>query len=244
MVIFRLVMVLGTGALLGACSGAGALDNVPAAPNFLQQPTGSLPSPIQAPLAGSPEEAGEVAGRKAWQAVVSEAIRESRARTAPKVEPLRNRPVKLASLSSSLPKGGGYRKIGKPYVIKGVTYVPRHEPDYEETGIASWYGDDFHGKKTANGETYDMHALTAAHRTLPLPSLVNVTNVKNGKTVMVRVNDRGPFKKGRIIDVSSEVAKALGFAHHGLAEVRVKYLGPAPLNGDDSREKAHLAPIE
>ncbi|MBU1211989.1 MAG: septal ring lytic transglycosylase RlpA family protein [Alphaproteobacteria bacterium] len=122
-------------------------------------------------------------------------------------------------------------------------YVPRHQPDYEESGIASWYGDNFHGNKTANGEVYDMNALTAAHRTLPLPSLVSITNVDNGKTVIVRINDRGPFMKGRIIDVSARAAKELGFDHLGLTQVRVKYLGPAPLNGDDSREKAHLASL-
>ncbi len=140
-----------------------------------------------------------------------------------------------------LRKGGGYHKIGKPYEIAGTMYHPRHDPHYEEMGTASWYGDAFHAQTTANGEVYDMDALTAAHRTLPLPSLVMVTNLANGKSLLVRVNDRGPFKKGRIIDLSRRVAEILGFKHLGTAEVRVKYVGPAPLDGDDSRERAQLA---
>lgn len=140
-----------------------------------------------------------------------------------------------------IPKGGGTFKIGKPYTIKGVRYVPRHDPSYEETGIASWYGANFHGKRTANGETYDMHALTAAHRTLPMPSLAYVTNLENGRKVLVRINDRGPFKKGRIIDVSQRVAKELGFHGDGVAQVRVEYAGEAPLDGDSRRERAFLA---
>lgn len=140
-----------------------------------------------------------------------------------------------------IPKGGGYRKLGKPYTVKGIRYVPRHEPNYAETGEASWYGDDFHGKKTANGETYDMTALTAAHRTLPLPSYASVKNLENGRKVMVRLNDRGPFKKNRIIDVSHRVAKELGFVNDGTARVEVRYLGPAPLDGNDAREQAFLS---
>ncbi|MEQ8825675.1 MAG: septal ring lytic transglycosylase RlpA family protein [Filomicrobium sp.] len=143
--------------------------------------------------------------------------------------------------TARIPKGGGYRKLGKPYTIKGIRYVPRHEPNYVETGDASWYGDDFHGKKTANGETYDMTALTAAHRTLPLPSYASVKNLENGRKVMVRLNDRGPFKKNRIIDVSHRVAKELGFVNDGTARVEVRYLGPAPLDGNDAREQAFLS---
>jgi len=178
-----------------------------------------------------------------WHAIVAAAIDEASSNAGPKAGPLRERAVRQTSLDTLIPRGGGYKKLGKPYTIAGVTYVPRHEPDYEESGIASWYGDNFHGKKTANGELYDMNALTAAHRTLPLPSMVSVTNVRNGKVVIVRINDRGPFTKGRIIDVSARVAKELGFDQIGLTQVRVKYLGPAPLNGDDSREKAHLASL-
>ncbi len=140
-----------------------------------------------------------------------------------------------------IPKGGGVRKIGKPYYVSGQRFVPRHDPSYDRSGIASWYGRDFHGRKTANGEVYDMNALTAAHPTLPLPSYAYVTNKQNGKTLLVRVNDRGPFVKNRIIDLSHRSARELGFFNQGTAHVRVRYAGPAPLNGDDSRERRFLA---
>ena len=116
-------------------------------------------------------------------------------------------------------------KIGKPYRINGVWYYPRPQPDYDETGIASWYGHPFHGRLTANGETYDMNALTAAHRTLPLPSKVRVTNLENGRSLVVRVNDRGPFVPGRIIDLSRKSAQMLGVIRNGTAKVRVQLIG-------------------
>lgn len=122
-----------------------------------------------------------------------------------------------------------HQKAGHPYKIKGVQYKPEHNPRYDETGIASWYGPNFHGKLTANGETYDKHGMTAAHKTLPLNSIVFVTNMENGKTVKLRLNDRGPFVEGRIIDLSYGAAKVLGVS--GLAKVRVQYAGPAdPMN--------------
>ena len=117
-----------------------------------------------------------------------------------------------------------HQKVGKPYKIKGKTYKPKHEPKYNETGIASWYGPGFHGKPTASGETFDMHALTAAHPTLPLNSYLHVTNLENGKQIIVRLNDRGPFAKKRIIDLSKASADKLGIT--GLAKVRVQYAGP------------------
>ena len=129
------------------------------------------------------------------------------------------------------PKRSGRYKLGSPYVVAGRTYVPRHEPDYDKVGIASWYGDDFHGRLTANGEIYDMRSFTAAHPTLPLPSLVRVTNLENGQSIVVRVNDRGPFVKDRIIDLSKATAIHLGLAQRGTGRVRVTYLGPADLNG-------------
>ena len=138
-------------------------------------------------------------------------------------------------------RGGGVHKIGKPYRVAGKLYVPRHEPDYDKVGMASWYGDAFHGRKTANGEIFNKYALTAAHPTLPLPSYVSVTNLANGRTVLVRVNDRGPYSGGRIIDLSHEVARQLDFENKGLTRVRVRYAGRAPLNGDDSHERRHLA---
>ncbi len=141
----------------------------------------------------------------------------------------------------AIPRGGGSYKIGNPYKVAGKWYVPRHEPGYDKTGMASWYGDDFHGRKTANGEIFDKYALTAAHPTLPLPSYAYVTNLENGRTVLVRINDRGPYSNGRVIDLSHRVAHHLGFEHKGLTRVRVRYAGRAPLNGNNSRELEFLA---
>ena len=120
-----------------------------------------------------------------------------------------------------------HQKVGKKYTIMGKSYKPKHEPGYDKTGIASWYGDKFHGKPTATGEKYDMNDLTAAHKTLPLNSMVFVTNLETGRGMMVRVNDRGPFVDGRIIDLSRASAQALGLFESGLAKVRVQYAGPA-----------------
>lgn len=120
-------------------------------------------------------------------------------------------------------------KIGKPYKKGDTWYYPKAQPDYDETGIASWYGPGFHGKATANGERYDQNALTAAHTTLPLPVKVRVTNLENGRQIVVRVNDRGPFAHGRLIDLSKRGAELLGFKEQGTAKVRVEYLGPANL---------------
>lgn len=124
---------------------------------------------------------------------------------------------------SSDESAGGY-KVGKPYRVDDVWYYPAADYGYSETGIASWYGSAFHGRKTANGELFDMNALTAAHRTLPLPSLVRVTNLENGRALTLRVNDRGPFAHGRIIDVSRRAAQLLGFEQKGTAKVRVEIL--------------------
>ncbi|MBW8814544.1 MAG: septal ring lytic transglycosylase RlpA family protein [Caulobacterales bacterium] len=130
--------------------------------------------------------------------------------------------------------GQGVYKVGSPYQVGGVWYVPQEQPDYDQTGVASWYGDEFHEKATANGEIFDMNAVSAAHTTLPLPSIVEVTNLDNGKRLQVRVNDRGPFVGGRIIDLSHEAARQLGYDRAGLARVRVRYVGPAPLLGPDA----------
>ena len=119
-------------------------------------------------------------------------------------------------------------RVGPPYEADGRWYVPTAEPGYEQTGVASWYGREFHGQRTASGERFDQHALTAAHPTLPIPSLVQVTNLENGREVIVRVNDRGPFVGRRVIDVSRAAADVLGFADAGRARVHVRYLGPAP----------------
>ena len=120
------------------------------------------------------------------------------------------------------PVASGDQKIGRPYQIAGIWYYPREDANYDETGTASWYGPNFHGKSTANGEIFDMNAVSAAHPTLPLPSRVRVTNLENGRSLMVRVNDRGPFARGRIIDLSRRAAQLLGFASNGTARVRVQ----------------------
>ncbi len=155
-----------------------------------------------------------------------------------------NRPdlsKKVVSYGQKVPKGGGHYKIGKPYQIANKWYRPRENTRYDKVGTASWYGDLFHGRKTANGEVFDMDALTAAHPTLPLPTLVEVTNLANGRSLVVRVNDRGPYKHNRLIDLSRKAATILGFKKKGTARVRVRYVGRAPLNGDDSFEKRVLA---
>lgn len=150
--------------------------------------------------------------------------------------------ARVIPLGAPVPKGGGRYKIGAPYKVSGRWYIPREDPYYDETGIASWYGSDFHGRATANGEVFDMGALTAAHPTLPLPSYAYVTNLDNGRTVLVRINDRGPYANDRVIDLSREAARQLGTEGQGLARVRVRYAGRAPLNGDDRHERAYLAP--
>jgi rare lipoprotein A (peptidoglycan hydrolase) len=118
----------------------------------------------------------------------------------------------------------GTYKIGSPYQVFGVAYVPQNYENFEEVGTASWYGDDFHGKPTANGETYNSGEMTAAHLTLPLPSMVRVTNLQNGRSAIVRVNDRGPFAKNRVIDVSEKAAEVLGFKDNGTTDVKVELL--------------------
>lgn len=133
-----------------------------------------------------------------------------------------------------VPKGGGRFLVGNSYTIKGRRYQPREEAGYDRAGLASWYGDAFHGRRTANGEIYDKQHLSAAHPTMPLPSYARITNVDNGASVLVRVNDRGPFHAGRLIDVSSKTAEMLDFKRAGTGNVRVQYVGRAPLEGDDT----------
>ena len=120
--------------------------------------------------------------------------------------------------------GKGLYKVGKPYQVDGIWYYPKQDLSYDETGIASWYGEQFHGRYTANGEVFDLNGLTAAHHTLPMPSIVQVTNLENGRTLTLRVNDRGPFAGARIIDVSRQAAQLLGFERNGTAKVRVRVL--------------------
>ncbi len=134
-----------------------------------------------------------------------------------------------------LKRGGGRDQVGRPYKVKGKWYYPKEDRGYRKTGAASWYGDAFHGRLTANGEIYDMTHLTAAHPTMPLPSYARVTNTANGSSVIVRVNDRGPYANGRIIDLSKRAAEMLDYTHAGVAKVKVEYMGRAPLHGQDDQ---------
>ena len=134
-----------------------------------------------------------------------------------------------------VPRGGGRSQVGKPYKIRGKWYTPTEDPDYAATGVASWYGPNFHGRLTANGEVYDQYALSAAHPTMPLPSYAKVTNLENGASLMVRVNDRGPYAHGRIIDLSGKAAELLGYRNAGVANVKVEYVGRARMDGHDAR---------
>ena len=142
---------------------------------------------------------------------------------------------RVSNLRTRLPRGGGRDMVGKPYMVKGKWYKPQEDRDYRKVGAASWYGDAFHGRLTANGEIYDMTHLTAAHPTMPLPSYARVTNMANGSSVIVRVNDRGPYAEGRIIDLSKRAAEMLDYAHAGVARVKVEYVGRAPLDGRDDQ---------
>src|SRR5437764_5197573 len=143
---------------------------------------------------------------------------------------------RVVEFGEPVPKGGGTYRVGKPYIVAGRIYVPEEDVNYREEGTASWYGDDFHGRLTANGEVFDMGALTAAHPTLPMPCYARVTNLSNGKSLVVRVNDRGPYHGNRLIDVSNKAAELLEFKGNGVARVRVEYVGRAPLEGSDDRQ--------
>jgi rare lipoprotein A len=143
---------------------------------------------------------------------------------------------RVVALGDPVPKGGGTYRVGKPYIVAGRVYVPEEDVNYREEGMASWYGDDFHGRLTANGEIFDMASLSAAHPTLPMPCYARVTNLSNGKSLIVRVNDRGPYHGNRVMDVSSRAADLLEFKNNGVARVRVEYVARAPLEGSDDRQ--------
>ena len=136
--------------------------------------------------------------------------------------------------SGPIPWGGGRAHVGKPYQVAGRWFKPKVQPNYDKSGVASWYGEAFHRRKTSNGEWFDMNRLTAAHATLPIPSYVKVTNTANGREIIVRVNDRGPFVNTRVIDMSKRAAEVLDFKRKGKANVRVQFIGPAPLNDNGS----------
>jgi peptidoglycan lytic transglycosylase len=135
-----------------------------------------------------------------------------------------------------VPRGGGTYRVGRPYTVAGRLYVPEEDRNYSAIGLASWYGDDFHGRQTANGEVFDMTSISAAHPTLPMPCYARVTNLANGKSLIVRVNDRGPFHANRVMDVSYRAAKLLESERLGTAHVRVEYVGRASLDGSDDRQ--------
>lgn len=141
---------------------------------------------------------------------------------------------RVSNLRSNLPRGGGRDQLGG-HRVRGKWYYPKEDKSYKKVGAASWYGDAFHGRLTANGEIYDMTHLTAAHPAMPLPSYARVTNTKNGSSVIVRVNDRGPYANGRVIDLSRKAAEMLDYAHTGIAKVKVEYVGRAPLDGRDDQ---------
>jgi rare lipoprotein A len=143
---------------------------------------------------------------------------------------------RVVEFGEPVPKGGGTYRVGKPYMVAGRVYVPEEDVHYREEGLASWYGEDFHGRLTANGEVFDMGSLSAAHPTLPMPCYVRVTNLSNGKSLIVRVNDRGPYIGNRVMDVSSRAAELLEFKSSGVARVRVEYVARAPLEGSDDRQ--------
>ncbi len=149
---------------------------------------------------------------------------------------------RVVAEGQEVPKGGGRDLVGKPYSIAGKRYAPYEKPaGYTQVGSASWYGEAFHGRRTANGEVYDRHGVSAAHPTMPLPSYARVTNTLNGRSIIVRVNDRGPYHGGRIMDLSQKTADALSFRHLGTARIKVEYLGRASLRGsDDSKLIATL----
>ena len=189
------------------------------------KPVTTKPSPV-ASNHGAPIERVQMAS---LLPVTTRATKEA----APADRPMHATPISIrasepepapAVRSSDVP---AFQKIGAPYQVNGTWYIPTHEPDYNETGTASWYGRDFHGKLTANGEFFDMNIVSAAHPTLPIPSLVEVTNLTNGRSMVVRVNDRGPFVSDRLIDLSARGATLLGFRDQGSTQVRVRYIGPA-----------------
>jgi len=143
---------------------------------------------------------------------------------------------KVIADGAPVPRGGGQYLVGRPYRVAGHWYYPRVNPSYSAVGMASWYGAAFRGRRTANGEIYDTASLTAAHPTMPLPSYARVTNLQNGYSIIVRVNDRGPYHAGRVMDVSSRVADVLDMKAMGTARVKVDYVGPAPIAGSDDSE--------
>ena len=157
--------------------------------------------------------------------------------------PVRPAPPPVAAAPAPVTPHPAY-KVGEPYQVDGVWYYPQEQPGYDATGIASWYGRDYQGKPTADGEVFDRNAVTGAHPTLPIPVNVRVTNLENGRSIVVRINDRGPYINGRIVDLSEHAADLLGYRSQGLARVRVTFLGRADLNGPGLASLADETPPE
>src|SRR3984957_5305699 len=149
---------------------------------------------------------------------------------------------RVVAFGEPVPKGGGTYRVGKPYTVGGRVYVPEEDVNYREEGLASWYGDDFHGRLTANGEVFDMESLTAAHPTLPMPCYARVTNLANGKSLIVRVNDRGPYHGNRLIDVSNKAAELLELKGNGVGRGRVEFCARARPEGSLSRRRSATLP--
>ena len=209
-------LILGLGLLLASCASNSTIKQQASTQSKQQASTQSKAAP------GVPQ-----------TPVVAEIVTKAKFKSGKAYGTASERVVRSAL--KPVPRGGGRAVVGKPYKINGRWYKPRRQPNYNKTGIASWYGPNFHGRKTANGEIYDQTALSAAHPTLPLPSYVQVKNLSNNRTVIVRVNDRGPFHKNRIIDLSYRTAELLGTRAGGLAKVKVKYIGPARVDGKDEK---------
>ncbi|MEJ8476883.1 septal ring lytic transglycosylase RlpA family protein [Roseibium algae] len=159
----------------------------------------------------------------------------TKAKFSPKKYGVKGSPQMVSASSKTVPKGGGRYVVGKKYKIAGKWYYPKLDPNYKKVGLASWYGPTFHGRQTANGEIFDRGALTAAHTTMPLPSYAKVTNLENGRSMIVRVNDRGPFHGNRVIDLSERVATLLGTKGQGVGKVKVEYVGKARMDGHDEQ---------
>lgn len=232
MVTFKKFMISLSAVMIGisvtGCASSGVTKSVKAAPIVYK--TGDGPAQYASTQYASTQYASLAAPRSPMPRAVPETyvpetyvpVRPQPIPTPQVQAPQVREQFDQASVDADLYK---HQRVGKTYTIMGKSYTPKHQPYYDVTGVASWYGDKFHGKPTATGETYNMHDLTAAHKTLPLNSMLFVTNVENGKTLKVRLNDRGPFIGDRIIDLSKASAEALGIS--GLGQVRVQYAGPA-----------------
>ncbi|HYD87448.1 MAG TPA: septal ring lytic transglycosylase RlpA family protein [Vitreimonas sp.] len=222
------------------CAAAFCVAGAAAAQAPIEYAGQRAPVPLQAASVGNTLSGGDEnsygygAGARTEGAAID--IRRGSVRSAPAH-------VETAPASTEHPQWLERERVGPPYEANGRWYVPTPEPGYEQTGTASWYGPTFHGQATASGEIFDQEALTAAHPTLPIPSLVQVTNLENGREVIVRVNDRGPFVGERLIDLSRRSAEVLGFEQQGQARVHVRYLGPAPRRvAAEGSPAAHTAP--